>query len=170
MLMAVDEVRRASERCREGCQLRLDLVAKELAVEPSRKTGAEQLRKREKHVAVERAEMHGERPERCRQCHVQSDRAARARLRRRLERLDLAALDRRSHHHYRRRVETAAFDQVADGAIDARADAVIVGAEPDPPQRRGRAHSAAVLFEASRLEASWAFSVSKCFSLCSATK
>src|SRR3954453_15917576 len=93
MRMAVDEVRRAYERFREGCQLRLDLVAKEFAVEPPRKTGAQQLRKREKHVAVERAELHGERPERCRQCHVQSDRAARARFRCCLERLNLAALD-----------------------------------------------------------------------------
>src|SRR5205814_4267822 len=43
MLMAVDEIGRSSERFREGCQLRLYLIAKELAVEPSRKARAQQL-------------------------------------------------------------------------------------------------------------------------------
>src|SRR5439155_1223271 len=81
-----------------------------------------------------------------------------------LQGCDLVAADRRRHHHHRGGVEAAALDQVANGAVDAGADTVIVGAQPDPARRRGIVHSAAVR---STLSAALA---SARFSLCSATK
>ena len=88
--------------------------------------------------------MHGQRPERRGQGDVQADGATRTVGGGRLQRADFVAADRRSDHHHRCRIETAAPDQIANAAVDAGADAIIVGAQPDAA-RRGLAHSAAVL-------------------------
>ena len=77
----------------------------------------------------------------------------------------LQAADRWRNHHHRGRIETPALDQVADRAIDAGTETVIVGAERDPARRRGAVHSAAVRSVSPALLA-----VSARFSLCSATK
>src|SRR5450432_2305343 len=102
---------------------------------------------------------------RCGQRGMQADGAAWAVGGRGIKRVDLVAADRRPDHHHRGRIETAALDQVADRAVDAGTETVIVGAEPDMARRGVAVHSAAVR------SASLAFvSTSARFSLCSATK
>src|SRR5262245_30353393 len=108
--------------------------------------------------------MHGERTERRGQRDVQADGAARTCARDILQRRDLIAADRRTYHHYRSRIETAALDQIADGAVDAGTDPVIVGAQPDAARRRF-SHSAAV--RSGSLSPAFA---SERSSLCSATQ
>src|SRR5471032_576748 len=114
---------------------------------------------------MERLEVHGQRMERCGQRGMQADGAARIMRGRGDKRMDLVAADRRANHHYRSRIETPAFDQIADRAVDAGAETVIVGAEPDAAQRGVAIHSAAV-----RSRSPAVASTSACFSLCSATK
>src|SRR5712672_1713751 len=107
--------------------------------------------------------MHGQRAKRRRQRGVQADRATATAGGGGLKCADFVAADGRADHHHRRGIETATLDQVANGAVDAGTETVIVGAQPDPAQRRGVVHSAAVL--------SLTFvSASARFSLCSATK
>src|ERR1700753_3181180 len=89
--------------------------------------------------------MYGQGAERCRQRRMQADGAARAVSGRGLQQGNLVAADRRADNHYRCRIKAAAFDQLANGAFDAATDAVIIGAQPAPTQRRGAVHSAAVL-------------------------
>ena len=94
--------------------------------------------KRQEHAAIDRLEMHGQRPERRGQRRMQADRAARILGGGGLQRSDLVAADRRPHHHHRCGIEPAALDQVADRAVDAGTDAVVVGAQPDTARRRRR--------------------------------
>src|SRR5258707_10218854 len=101
---------------------------------------------------------------------MQANGAARAAGGDSLKRVDLVTADRRADHHHRCGIETAAPDQVANGAVDAGTDTVIVGAQPDAARRRGVVHSAAVRSPALLSAfASRRFS-SRRFSLCSATK
>src|SRR4051794_19880542 len=103
-------------------------------------------------------ERHGQRS-------VQADGAARIFCRGLVERADLVAADRRRNHHRRGGIETPALDQVADCAVDAGTETVIVGTEPETARRRVAAHSAAVRSVSPALVAA-----SARFSLCSATK
>ena len=164
MLVAIDEVGRAAEQFLERRQLHHQFGADDFRIEFAQQPGAQQFWKRQEHAAVDRLEVHGQRPERRRQRDVQADRAARAFACRLLQGCDLVAADRRRHHHHRGGVEAAALDQVANGAVDAGADTVIVGAQPDPARRRGIVHSAAVRSMLSAAPGSARFS------LCSATK
>ena len=82
-----------------------------------------------------------------------------------LQRGDLGAPDRCAYHHHRGGIEAAAGDQIADRAVDALGQPVIVGAQPDPARRRVVVHSAAV-----RSGALAFVSPSARFSECSATK
>src|SRR4051812_30225314 len=109
--------------------------------------------------------MHGQRMKGCGERGMQADGAAPAACRRLAQRLHLVAADRGTDHHHRGRIETPAFDQAADGAVDAGTETVIVGAEPDTARRRIAVHSAAVRSDSPGLVA-----MSACFSLCSATK
>src|SRR6185295_19112597 len=95
---------------------------------------------------------------------VQADRATWAIRRNILQRGDFGAPDRCAYHHDRGGVETAAADQIADGAVDAIGQPVVVGAQPDAAQRNV-IHSAAV-----RSVALAVVSPSARFSECSATK
>ena len=164
MLMAIDKIGRAAEQLAKGFELHHQLGADDFRIEPPQQAGAQQLRKAGKHAAVDRTEMHGQRAKRRGQGQMQADRAARAVRRRNAQRAGLVAAERRADHHRRCRVETAALDQIANAAVDAGTDAVIVGAEPDAA-RRGVAHSAADL-----LPSPLSRSASMRFSLCSATK
>jgi hypothetical protein len=94
---------------------------------------------------------------------MQADGASRTACRDGLKRADFVTADGRTDHHGRCRIKTAAPDQIANGAVDAGAETVIVGAQPDTARRRGVVHSAAVL---SPVPVSDAIP----FSLCSATK
>jgi hypothetical protein len=165
MLVAIDEIRRPAEQLGESRKLHHQFGADYFRIEPPGQTGAQQFRKGEELAAIDRLEMHRQRPERRRQCHVQADRATRALRGGRLQRTDFVAADRGSHHHHRCRIETAALDQLANGAVDAGTHAVIVGAQPEPSRRPGVVHSAADLASALLLR-----SGSIRFSLCSATK
>ena len=164
MLVAVDEVRGAAEHLGEGRELHHQFGVDDFGIEPAQQARAQQLREGRKHAAIERLEMHRQGPERRGQGDVQADGATRTAGGGRLQRADFVAADRRPDHHHRCRVETAALDQIANGAVDAGAEAVIVGAQPDAA-RRGVAHSAAVL---SFVLAP--FSASARLSECSATK
>src|SRR6202000_306083 len=71
---------------------------------------------------------------------MEADRDTWIGLCRHLQCVRFVAADGRTHHHHGSGIETATFDQVAYRAVDAGADAVVVGAQPDAPR-----HSAAVL-------------------------
>ena len=58
---------------------------------------------------------------------MQAKGASRSVGRNRLQRADFVAADGRTDHHRRGRIETAAPDQIANGAVDAGAQTVIVG-------------------------------------------
>src|SRR6266403_1424238 len=137
----------------------------DLRIEPPKQARAQDFRKAQEHAAIERLKMHRQRPKRRRQGRVQADRATMAVRDDVLKRIDFLAADRRTYHHDRRRVEAAVLDQVANRAVDAGTEAVIVGAQPDTARRRGVVHSAAVR----SLELALV-SASMRFTLCSATK
>ncbi len=161
--MAVDIVRRAPEQLGKGGELGGDFAADDLGIEPAQQACSQQSCERKKCAAVERTKIHGQRMERRGQRDVQADRTRRVRGCR-LQRVDLFAPDRGAHHHHRGGIETPAFDQRADAAIDARAEAVVIGAQPDAARRR-LAHSAAFPTESVA-----DFSGSALFTVCSAMK
>ena len=164
MLVTVDEIGRTPEQIAEGVELHGDFGADHFGIEPAQLARAQKFLEGQEKLVPERTEMHGQGAERRGQRDVQADRGAGVVRGSLLQARGLVAADCRRDHHHRGRIEAAALDQFANGAVDAGADAVIVGAEPDPPRRRV-VHSAAV-----RLAASSAESASQCFSLCSATK
>jgi hypothetical protein len=104
---------------------------------------------------AKRPELPGERD-------VQPERGARLAGIEHRQRVDLVGVDMRRRHHHRGGVEPAVEDQLANAAVDAGRDAVVVGAEPDAACRCS--HSAA--FSA----AAFALTSSALFTLCSATK
>src|SRR3984893_233408 len=89
--------------------------------------------------------MHRQGTKRRRQRDVQADRTTRTVGDGGLKQADFVAADGRTDHHRRCGIEAATLDQVANGAVDAGTETVIVGAQPDAAQRRGAVHSAAVL-------------------------
>jgi hypothetical protein len=164
VLVAVDEIGRAAEQLLEGRELSQKFVFDQAGIEPPQQARAQQVRKRQKQAAVDRPEVHRQRTKRRGQRRVQADRAARAVRHDILQRGDFATPDRWAYHHHRGGIETATGDQIANGAVDALGQSVIVGAQPDPAQR-SVVHSAAV-----RSAALAVVSPSARFSECSATK
>src|SRR5450432_470292 len=88
--------------------------------------------------------MHRQGTKRRRQRDVQADRTMRTVGGGGSKQAYFVTADGRAHHHHRCGIETATLDQVANGAVDAGTETVIVGAQPDTAQRRGVVHSAAV--------------------------
>ncbi len=166
--MSVDEVGRTAERFLEGGELHRNFRLDHFAIEPPHEATLQHFRQWQEHATVGRPEMHRERAERRSQRHMQADFAAVAPgmafgdgI---LQPGDLVALDRGSHHHDGGGVEAMPLDQLADAAVDAGTDPVIVGAQPDAA-RRVVVHSAAV-----RSGSLSAALPSARFTLCSATK
>ena len=135
MLMTIDKVGRAAEQILESRELRRQFGMDDFGVEPPQQARAQHLRQRQNMP-----------PSSGRKCMVSGRNGAvsvtcRPMAQRGLPAAvscsarDFVAADRRPDHHHRGGVETAAFDQVANGAVDAGADTVIVGAQPDPARR-----------------------------------
>ena len=151
VLMAVDEIGRAAEQCR-----RRPRAAPSISARASRGS-SRRSRPRAQHLrraagtcrrrAARNAGLSGLNG--AGQRDMQADRATRSRAG--VEHFS-ASTSARSKPAPTTITEVAlrrpALDQVADRAVDAGADAVIVGAQPDPARRRGIAHSAAVRFGA----------------------
>ena len=165
MLVGVDKVRRAAEQFVESRKLHPQFRTDDLGIEPVEQARAQQFRKRQKHAAIDRLKVHRQGSKRRGQSGVQADRAAGAACNGGAQRAGFVAADRGPDHHHRCRIDAAALDQVADAAVDAGTETVVVGAQPDAARRHGDVHSAAV-----RSVAPVPVSASLRFSLCSATK
>ena len=120
VLVAVDEIRRAAEQLLESRELHHQLVLDHLGIEPPQQARCAACSGNGRNMPPSTGrKCMRQRTERRGQSRVQADRAARARRRSGLQRGDLVAADRRADHHHRRRIETAARDQIANGAVDA---------------------------------------------------
>src|SRR5450432_437401 len=137
----------------------------DFGIEPPQQARAQQFWEAQEHAAIERLKMHCQGTKRRRQCGVQADRTTGTVGNGGLKQTNFVTADGRADHHRRCGIETATLDQVANGAVDAGTETVIVGAQPDAAQRRGAVHSAAALSLALA-----PVSASTRLTLCSATK
>src|SRR3954447_14559733 len=165
MLVAIDEVRGPAEHLGKCRKLHHQFSTDDFTIEQAKQSGAKQFGKGGKQAAVDRTKVHGQWAKWRSQRYVEADGATRSVANRSLQCADFGAADRRPHHHNGCGIETAAFDQISNTAVDRRTDAVVVGAQPDAPRRRGLVHSAAVLSPTPAL-----FSGSTRLTVCSATK
>ena len=128
MLVAVDEIGRAAEQLLERRELGQKFVFDQSRIEPPQQARSQHGRKWQEQTTIERPKVHRQRTKRRGERRVQPDRAARAVRCCVLQRGDLGAANRCADHHHRGGVEAAARDQIADGAVDAIGQPVIVGA------------------------------------------
>jgi hypothetical protein len=134
--MAVDEIRRAPERRREGGKLRAHLRSHALPIEAAQERLPHHPFESKKGAVGERREILGERAKRRGQREMQPDRNAPAAGIEDRQRDRLRAREARRRHHHRRGVEAGAQHEIADRRIHPRRDAVIVRAQPDAARRR----------------------------------
>jgi hypothetical protein len=131
MLVAVDEIRRASEGADEGLHLERNLSHQRVVVEVAHGGMSSRRSKRKECVPAHRLEALAQGMKRRSEPEMQPDRHPRLNGIERIERHRLRARETRRHHQHRGGIQASAHHEIANGKVDRIRNAEVVGAQPD---------------------------------------